>query len=136
MKKIIFVTAFIIMAGIAYGQTLQKGNFIGFHYYTITLDPDATLNQFLDVWQNKVVPAWEKNFQVKVYILKGIRGECKNCFAVIVIYESEADRNKFFNKDDTFNEMGQAASDKCQPALDELGKLGELTRKYTDWIVQ
>ncbi len=136
MKKLIFITAFIIMAGIAYGQTLQKGNFIGFHVYTINLDPDATMNQILEVWKNKVVPAYEKNFQAKFYIVKGIRGECENCFGGMVIWDSEAGRDKFFNEEGGLNEVGQAAIDKCQPAFDELAKLGESTSKYTDWVIQ
>lgn len=136
MKKLIFITAFIIMAGVTYGQTLQKGNLIGFHVYTINLDPDATMNQFLEVWKNNVVPAYEKNFQAKFYIVKGIRGECENCFSGMIIFESEAVRDKFFNEEGELNEVGQAAMDKCQPALDELAKLGEITSKYTDWVIQ
>ena len=136
MKKLIFITAFIIMAGVSFGQTLQKGNFIGFHVYTVNLEPDVTMNQFLEVWKNKVVPAYEKNLQAKAYIVKGIRGECENCFASMAIWESEAIRDKFYKQDGGLNEVGQAAMDKCQPALDELAKLGELTSKYTDWIIQ
>jgi len=136
MKKLFFITAFIIMAGVTYGQTLQKGNFIGFHVYTVNLAPDVTMNQFLEVWKNKINPGYEKNFQVKSYIVKGIRGECENCFGGMVIWESEAVRDKFFNEEGGLNEVGQAARDKMQPALDELATLGEFTSKYTDWVIQ
>jgi hypothetical protein len=136
MKKIISILAFIIMAVIAYGQTLQKGSFIGFHVLTVNLDPDATMNQFLDVFKNKCIPAYEENFQAKYYIVKGIRGECENCIGGVVIWESEAGRDKFFNKEGGLNEVGRAAMDKCQPALDELAKFGEFTSKYTDWVIQ
>jgi hypothetical protein len=124
MKKLILIAAVILMAGCTYGQTLQKGNFIGFHVNTINLDPNVTLNQFLDVWKNKVGPEYEKNFQCKYYLVKGIRGEC------------EADRDKFFKKDGELNEVGQAAMDKMKPVLDELAKLGATTSKYTDWVIQ
>ena len=103
---------------------------------SVNLDPDVTMNQFLEVWKNKVLPAYEKNFQAKCYVVKGIRGECENCFGGMIIWESEAVRDKYWKEDNTFTEMGQAAMDKCQPALDELAKLGEFTSKYTDWVIQ
>jgi hypothetical protein len=136
MKKLIFITAFIIMAGIAYGQSLQKGNFIGFHVYTINLDPDVTMNQYLEVWKNKVIPAFDKNFQSKSYIIKGVRGECENCFGTMTIWESEAERDKFFNENGGLSEVGQAARVKYQPALDESAKLGKWSSTYTDWVIQ
>ena len=136
MKKLIFITALIVMAGITHGQTLQKGNFIGFHVYTINLDPDVTMNQYLDVWKNKFIPALEKNFEVKSYIIKGIRGECENCFGSILIWESEAVRDKFYKKEGGLNEIGQAAMQKMQSAWDEMEKLGKITAKYTDWVIQ
>ena len=136
MKKLIFITAFVIMAGIAYGQTLQKGNFIGFHIYTINLDPDVTMNQYLEVWKNNFTPAFNKNFKAKVYIIEGVRGECENCFGAMVIWESEAIRDKFFNEEGGLNEVGQAAWEKVQPALNKLKELGEATSNYTDWIIQ
>ena len=136
MKKLILIAAVILMAGCTYGQTLQKGNFIGFHVHTINLDPNVTLNQFLDVWKNKVGPEYEKNFQCKYYLVKGIRGECENCFAGMMVWKSEADRDKFFKKDGELNEVGQAAMDKMKPVLDELAKLGATTSKYTDWVIQ
>jgi len=136
MKKLILLAAFVLVACATFGQTLQKGNFIGFHVYTINLDPDVTMNQALEAWKNKVVPAWEKNFGCKSYIVKGIRGECENCFGSMVIWESEADRDQFFNEEGGLNEVGQAAMDKIQPTLDELAKLGEFTSKYTDWVIQ
>lgn len=136
MKKLIFISVLIIMAGVTYGQILQKGSFIGFHVYTINLDPDVTMNQYLDVWKNKVIPAFEENFQAKFYIVNGIRGECENCIGAMMIWESEAVRNKFFDEEGELTEVGQAARDKCQPAFDELAKLGESTYKYTDWVIQ
>lgn len=136
MKNLILFAAVILIAGCTNGQTLQKGNFIGFHVNTINLDPNVTLNQFLDVWKNKALPEYEKNFQCKYYIVKGIRGECENCFAGMVVWKSEADRDKFFNEKDELNDLGQAAWDKMKPVLDELAKLGTTTSKYTDWVIQ
>lgn len=136
MKKLLLIAAVILIAGNTSCQTLQKGNFIGFQVNTINLDPNVTLNQFLDVWKNKALPEYEKNFQCKSYLVKGIRGECPNCFAAMWVWKSEADRDKFFNKEDELNDLGQAAWDKMKPVLDELAKLGATTTKYTDWVIQ
>jgi len=136
MKKIIFVTAFIIMAGIAYGQTLQKGNVVRVHVYTINLDPDVTMNQYLEVWANKLAPALEENSEVKYFIIKGIQGECENCFGDMWIFESKAVQDKYFKEDGTLTKTGQEVQEKIQPELDELARLGTSTQTYTDWIVQ
>jgi hypothetical protein len=100
------------------------------------LNPNVTLDQYLDVWKNKVAPLNDKNFECKSYIAKGIRGECTNCISWLVIWNTEAGRDKFFNQEGGMNDLGMAAMAKAQPALDELNKLGTWTSKYTDWVVQ
>lgn len=136
MKKLLFMTTLILLTGLTFGQTLQKGNFIGFHVYTITLAPGVTMDQFSDFSNKKLNPEYEKVFQCKVYSLQGIRGECPNCIAGMVVWKTEADRDKFFNKEGSLTEAGQAAMAKIQPILDEMAKLGTATSKYTDWLVK
>jgi hypothetical protein len=122
----------ILIAGITSGQTLPKGTCFGLHVMTINLDPNVTLNQFLEVFKNKVVPSIEKNFQANCYFIKGIRGESENCFGMMMVYKSVADRDKFFKEDGSYNETEQAAYDKMKPVIDELAKLGVFTRKVSD----
>jgi hypothetical protein len=136
MKKLLLIAAVIIIAVNSSCQTITKGNFIGFHVYTVNLDPNVTWNQFYDFWMKKVTPEYEKNFECKAYALKGIRGECANCIAGMIVWKTEADRDKFFNKDGELNDVGKAAMAKMQPVLDQLAKLGTTTSKYTDWIIQ
>ena len=137
MKKLILTAALILVAGTTFGQTFQKGNLVGFHVMTINLDPDATLNQFMDFFVTKVMPEYEKNFPgVKSYLAKGIRGEDENSFAWISIFESEEIRDKYWNEDGTLNELGNSAWEKLQPMIEEGSKLGTYTTKYTDWLVQ
>ena len=136
MKKLIFIAIVILITGFTYGQTLQKGNFVGFHVMTINLNPDVTLNQYIDLYKNKLLPAYARNFQAECYLVKGIRGESINSFGFMMIWKSEADRDKFFNKEGGTNETGKAAVEKLKPVMDELAKLGSGTSKYTDWIVQ
>lgn len=136
MKKQVCISVFILVTGLAFSQNLQKGNFVGFHEMTITLDPNVTMNQFLDFYKIKIMPAYESNFQAKCYLVKGKRGECANCFGLMIIWESETDRDKFFNNEGGLNEYGRSIADKLKPLTDEMAKLGTESSKYTDWIVQ
>jgi nicotinic acid phosphoribosyltransferase len=136
MKKLFLIAAVILMAGFANGQTLQKGSFFGFHVLTIKLDPNVTLNQFLDFYKTKMVPAYEKNYQGNCYLVKGIRGESEGCYGMIAVWKTEADRNKFFKEDGSDSDLGKAVEETMKPVYDELAKLGIVTSKYTDWLVQ
>ncbi len=136
MKKLILTAVLILVVGTTFGQTLKKGNLIGTHVLTINLVPDVTMNQFMDFFTNKVGPEFEKNFSgIKTYVAKGIRGENENSFGVFYISDSVKDRDKYWNEDGTFTELGNSAWEKVQPTYDELQKLGTLTRTYTDWVI-
>ena len=137
MKKLILLAAFVIVAGTTFGQTLQNGNLLGFHVMTINLDPDVTMNQFIDFSVNKYIPEFEKNFPgVKLYFVKGIRGENENSYASISLFESVEIRNKYYNEDGSPTELGNSAWDKLQPIIEEGSKLGIVTTTYTDWVIQ
>jgi hypothetical protein len=136
MKKLLLILALVLMTKLVYCQNLQKGNFVGFHVMTITLDPNVTMNQYLDFYKSKIIPAYESNFQARCYLVKGIRGEFVNSYGIMIIWKSETDRDKYFNKDGGFNEYGKSIADKLKNLTDEMTKLGSETSKYTDWIVQ
>ena len=136
MKKLIFIAALVLAVISSYGQTLKKGNFLGFHVMTINLNQNVTMDQYIDFWKNKVLPEYEKNLKCKCYLVKGIRGESKDCFGGIMVWKSEAGRDQFFNKEGGTNDLGKVAMAKLKPVLDELKKLGTYTTKYTDWVIQ
>ena len=137
MKKLILFIVVVLCFGTTYGQTIQKGNVIGFHVITLNLNPDVTLNQFMDVMINKAIPEYNKNFPgVKHFVVKGLRGECVNCYAWILQIESEAVRNKYWKEDGGYSDAGNTALQKMQPVLDELYKMATPSTKYTDWMVQ
>ena len=136
MKRLVLIAAVILIAGYTTGQTLQKGIYIGFHVMTIKLDPDVTLNQFMDFWNTKAIAAHEKIYKGNVYVLKGIHGENVDCFALMMVWKSEADRDKFYGKDGSLTDYGKAAAAEFKPIADEMAKLGTFTTKYTDWIIQ
>jgi hypothetical protein len=137
MKKLILIAAVILMAGITYGQSLQKGTLIGTHVMTVTLMPGVSMEKYMEALKTKLIPEMEKNMPTwKVYLLKGIRGENNNSFGLLYVIKSAQDRDKYYNVDGSDSELGKSLNVKLKPVLDELGKLGTLTTKYTDWLVQ
>ena len=137
MKKLFLIAAVILIAGITYGQSLQKGNLVGTHTITVSLKPGVTMEKYTDFFKTKVIPEMEKNMPTwNVYLLKGIRGENNNSFGLLYIIKSAQDRDKYYNADGSDSELGKSLNVKLKPVLDELGKLGTLTTKYTDWLVQ
>lgn len=103
---------------------------------TINLDPDVTMNQYLDFFVNKYIPEFEKNFPgAKLYIAKGVSGENKNSFGLIYLADSGEVKDKFVNKDGTLTELGTSSFEKLQPTTDELEKLGTYTSTTTDWVI-
>ncbi len=136
MKKLILIAALIIAANFSFGQKLQKGNLMGLHIMTARLKPNVKMEQFKTFFISKVIPAYEEQFHVKGYLVKCIRGVNKNSFGIVWLFETEQARNKFFNTDETKNELGKTAMEKINITENELKKLGTYTTKYTDWVVQ
>ena len=136
MKKLILFAAMILMTGIAFGQSLQKGNLIGTHVVTVTLQPGVTMEKFIDFLMNRVIPDRDKYIpNMKSFLVKGIRGENKDGFGMIIVFKSEADRDKYYKPDGTYTDLGAASEAKLKPVYDELAKLGTMTSKYDDWLV-
>ena len=137
MKKLILIAALIVTAHLSFGQALQRGNLLGLHTMTITLKPDVTMDQFKTFFIGKVIPEYEKQFQgVKGYLVNGIRGENKNSFGIVWLFETEKTRDKYFNMDESMTDLGKSTVEKLGPINKELEKLGTYTTKYTDWVVQ
>jgi hypothetical protein len=137
MKKLVFITVMILLSGFAFGQSLQKGTFIGTHVVTVTLQPGVTMEKYMEFFKSKMIPEIEKNYPGwKAYLLKGIKSESNNTFGLLYIIKSAQDRDKYYNVDGSYNELGKSVNAKLKPVLDELGKLGTYTTKFTDWIVQ
>jgi hypothetical protein len=137
MKKLILIAAVILMAGITYGQSIQKGSLIGTHVITVALMPGVTLEKYIEVFKTKLIPEMEKNLpNWKVYLLKGIRGENNSSFGLLYVIKSSQERDKYYNADGSDSELGKSLNLKLKPIMDELGKLGTFTTKYTDWLVQ
>ena len=139
MKKFIFITAFIIMAGIAYGQTYEKGNVIGQHVVNIVLDPDVTFNQYKDFMINKYIPEFNKVLKgdIKLYIAEGERGADVNCISFLYVFKSVEMRDKYFDEQGQATELANSKFGQLSAIGEERDKLGtSIGKHYTDWVMQ
>jgi hypothetical protein len=137
MKKLVFITTLLLLTGITFGQDLKKGNLLGTHVMMISLQTGVTMEQYTNYCVKTWIPTYEKLVPgVKLYLVKGIRGENKDSFGMIFVFQSEKIRNKYFNDDGSQNDLGKSISEKMRPTTEKLNKLGTFTTKYTDWIVQ
>jgi len=122
-------------------QTLKEGAVIAVNTYTFVLNPDVTMNQFLDFYINKYIPEFEKNYPgVKEFVLSGNRGEKKNQIGVIDYFESIAVRDKYYpiENDTTLSAAVKAAEEKMKTVNMEMSKffLPGSARVYTDWLIK
>jgi hypothetical protein len=137
MKKLVFIAVLILLSGFTFGQSLQKGTLIGTHVISVTLQPGVTMEKYAEFVKTKLIPEIEKNMpNFKVYLLKGIRGENNNSLGLLYVIKSAQDRDKYYNADGSDNELMKSVNAKLKPVTDEIGKLGTLDTKYTDWIIQ
>lgn len=138
MKKCILIVSLALMAGFSFGQTLQKGNLLGLHVLKINLKPNVTMDQVKSFYITKMIPGFEKEFQgMKGYLVQGIRGENKNSFGILWVFESATARERYYQMDElTTTEEGKQALEKVEPLNKELEKLAIVTAKFTDWVIQ
>ena len=137
MKKLILIAVLVGITEITFGQTFQKGTLLGFHVLTVTLDPDVTLNQYMDFFNNKVIPEYDKNFpDTKTYLVSAIRGVNKNSLGIVIVFESEQVKDRYYNHDGSRTEYGNSIWEKIDPVMKDLYKLGTVKAEYTDWLIQ
>ena len=139
MKRLIIISALVLLGGTALAQTLKQGAILEFHHVTLTLDPDATLNQWIDFALNDYLPVWETHYKgIESVVVKGDRGDEKNKICWINCFDSGELRAKYFKDEGVFvlNETGEELRGKVMPTWDELGKLGTSeVQSSTDWVL-
>jgi len=137
MRKLLIITVLILFAGIAFGQTLQKGVVLAIRHSTdLVLKPDVTMNQYQEVVMNKWFPEMEKLFPgTKMFILKGDRGDMANGYAWVWYFESTEVRNKYFDSEGNISDA--ALNDKMLASMAILMEyaIDPGMADYTDWIV-
>jgi hypothetical protein len=136
MKKLVVLISILILAGSVYSQSLGKGNLVGMHVLTIELKPGVSMDQFLETFQNKLIPEMEKlEPGWKAYLVKSLRGPNENKLGIIYVATSEKERAKLYNPDNSPTEAGRQVRQKMQPVMDELNQLGTWSTEYDDWLV-
>jgi len=141
LKNSNILIAVLLISSFCHGQGLERGNLLGLHVVTVTLNPNATIEDFKNFYVREVLPEYEKNWPgLKGYLLKAFDGQSKNKFAIVWLFKTEADRNRNFDADGKANELEKAALEKVKPIEDKLKKLyGTYTVQYAkedDWVVQ
>jgi len=139
MKKLIFITALILMTGISFGQVLPKGARIGIHVMTIELQPGVTLEQFIQSYSDKLLTEYNKLMSPDIhrYLVKGLRGEFADSYCMIAVIKSEEAFAKYYNTDLSQTELLRSIREKIKPIEDELKKLGTYKQEhFTQWEVQ
>jgi hypothetical protein len=142
MKKLIIAAAFILLAGVAFGQTLQKGSILALHVISVNLDPDVTYNTWENFGLNKFIPAFNKEFQgdIELYYAKVDRGDDENGLSLIWLFKSVEVRAKYFTEEGTPTELFNSKNEKVNQSLaDEISVLGTsnfTSAHYNDWIIQ
>jgi hypothetical protein len=142
MKKLVIIAALILIAGVAYGQTVEKGNIIALNVITANLDPDVTYNQWKNVGLTKFIPEFNKQFQgdIKLYFAEVDRGDDENGLGLIYVFKSLEVRDKYFTQEGTATELFNSNYEKATQAItDELNTLGASSFSYghyNDWVIQ
>ncbi len=140
MKKGLFFLAFALTSFFSFGQTVHKGNLLGLHVFTPDLKQGVTMEAYTKFFTSKVIPAYDKAFPgMKTYLIKSLRGQDSTSMGAIYMFNSEADRNKYFNNDGTTTELFTTANAKLgeiEKEMDNYITAASAPDKYNDWLVQ
>jgi uncharacterized protein (TIGR02246 family) len=120
----------------ASGPNLQGGNMFGLHALTITLKENVTSTEFEKFYLEEYTPKFEEHFPgIKLYLLKGERGENKGKYGEFIYFKSLDERNYWVPEPGSMSEKGEEAWSKFQPTQDKLNEMIEWKTIYTDWLV-
>ncbi|MEP6927007.1 MAG: hypothetical protein ABI834_05185 [Ginsengibacter sp.] len=140
MKKGLFTFGFALLCIFSFGQTVHKGSLLGLHTSTPTLKEGVTMEDYVKFYTTKAIPAYEKAFPgIKMYLIKSLRGQDSSSIGVIYMFNSEADRNKYFNNNGTMTELGKASGAKLNDIGKEFDKYETQSNapdRYNDWLVE
>lgn len=115
---------------------LESGNLFGLHSYEISLKENVTPDQFEKYYNDKYIPALEESMPgVKLYLLKGERGEYEGKYGAVIYFKSLEERDMWIPEPGSMSEEGKKAMERLQPYTDKLNEMMTNKSKYTDWIV-
>ncbi|HLO61045.1 MAG TPA: hypothetical protein VK179_20010 [Bacteroidales bacterium] len=97
MRKLFFIAILFSATGFLFGQSLQKGNLVGVHVAELRLKPGVTEEQAVAFMLEKMIPAWEKNYDTKEYLMRSIKGKDIGKFAILTVFKDENHRDKYYS---------------------------------------
>lgn len=136
MRKVLIVAALLLSAGIVYGQTLQENKVVSIHMWTLKLNPNVTMNQFLKFWEDNLIPLTKEVIpEMKPYLIKGIQDHNKYQYAGLYVWNSIEELRKYFNPDGSPTENAASAVDALTKMQSEIAKYGEFTYTADDYVI-
>lgn len=134
MKRLCIALCFILVTGVAFGQTIQKGGMVSVHEWTLKLNPGVTMDEFVEHWKSNVLPVMKKLMpEMKPFIVRSVQDETK--YAGLYCWNSLEEVGKYYNADGSPTEKGAAAHEKMMPLVEELSTFGEFTWTPEDWLI-
>jgi len=137
MKKLFVIIALILFSRITFSQSIEKGNVIGLHIFSLNLDPDVTFNQYKNFFIQNYIPELNKNYpDVNHYFTMGNREENENNIGLLVVFGSQEIKNKYYHEDGSRTELTISIQETLKPIREQLDSLGTVSAKYTEWAIQ
>ena len=136
MKNIVIVAMLVLTTGALSGQNFRKGAVVEVSELSVSLKPDASMDNYMNLLLTQLAPATSIAFPgTEVYFTKGVRGLSEGKVGAIWVFESVSAKNKFFQPDGSLTAAGEEATGKLAPVLEALDEVGTATRTSTDWIL-
>jgi len=137
MKRLLIITALFLYFFCSYSQTIQKGAVLGIHHFTtLEIKQGVTMEQFLEFCIDEYFPVYEKHFEgVTLSLMSGIKGKNEGELGMIYCCKDEKTYNKYYDPAGGFSEEGLKAWKQVQPFFNELLKLMNYKREFTDWVI-
>jgi hypothetical protein len=137
MKKLLVITAILLFAGVSFSQSLQKDGIVSIHEWTVKLNPDVTMNQFLKMWEETIIPVIKSAIpEMKPLVIKGVGDDNKFEYAGLYTWDSLDELRKYFNADGSYTDLGVAGTEKIIKMMSEVEKFGEFTYTAKDYIIK
>lgn len=117
---------------------LGRGNLFSTHCVKVNLQPGKTFDNYISAVNEKECPQLSKVDPTwHLYLLKRVRGEDpEGSIGLFYIIDTEKDRDKYFNGDDSESEAMKQASEKMSGVNELVSKIGDREESsYTDWII-
>jgi hypothetical protein len=128
------IAVLILLATAVSAQSLKKGTVVECNEISVSLQPGKTMEQYLDLLVNQLVPATEQAFPgTEVFIVKGNRGNAESRVGAIWVFESAEVRSRYFDTAGNPTPEGERATAEVAPVLEQLDRIGSASRHSMVW---